>query len=355
MSAAHLEEEVVDLRDCGVDARASTASTSLRTRASSSSAATIRWDSSSEINWAGLADANDELDVDSVLRALMNPEAYSGLSEILAHSADRYAGNEPMQSSPSPPKSEAGSAAPSPAAPAVSGLQLPPGETRAFGFDWLTLTRRSSCSVQSGSEVLSASDSVFEPRASIDAGGSRFQANVDLVQEEILRSLERDSPREPSSPAVAEETISVVDVDEMSPASQADDESMHIVYGASVSSPGSSFFASPRPLENTVSSLLHRLTFDHRLDESIASSIQRVLEVQELLPDASRLSEEEIQALPQIRFTGEKQQCAICLDAFQEHETLTVLRCAHFFHTQCVANWMQRATHCPLCRTCCFE
>ncbi|OLP91592.1 RING-H2 finger protein ATL57 [Symbiodinium microadriaticum] len=153
----------------------------------------------------------------------------------------------------------------------------------------------------------------------------------------------------------AEETLSVVDIaDELPVSPRSDDgQSMHIVYGASVAvSPRS--FTSPR-IEN-MGSLLQRWALEHQLDENVASSIRRVLEIPDLIPDVACLTEEEVYALPKVRFTAtDTQQCSICLEAFEEGELLTALPCGHFFHVECVAGWMQRATICPLCRASCAD
>jgi len=65
----------------------------------------------------------------------------------------------------------------------------------------------------------------------------------------------------------------------------------------------------------------------------------------------ARLTDEEIRALPQVRFSSkDRQNCPICLEHFQQGQTLTALSCQHHFHVDCVKGWMQRATQCPLCR-----
>lgn len=199
------------------------------------------------------------------------------------------------------------------------------------------------------------------PREASEASeASPSQAEADLeLQEEILHSVEDEqlSSRLSHSsggvvaPAeVAEDMISVVDVGDETVPSQANADSVHAL----------PYMMSPRPLESTVASLLRRLSLEHQVDESVASSIRGVLEVSELLAEAeisSHLTPEEIEALPSFPYAPckEQQHCAICLDAFQEREVVTMLRCTHFFHMECLAGWMQRATKCPLCRAYCIE
>jgi len=85
------------------------------------------------------------------------------------------------------------------------------------------------------------------------------------------------------------------------------------------------------------------------LDNSLARSVRRVLEMGIALTDG-RLSEEDIKALPKICFEADEQSCAICLDDFKPGELLTELPCAHYFHVNCVARWFQCSEQCPLCR-----
>lgn len=93
-------------------------------------------------------------------------------------------------------------------------------------------------------------------------------------------------------------------------------------------------------------------------NERITRAIRRMLglESPEDAVQLLRLTETEIQRLPKVRFSStEEEQCAICLESFQEDEVLTSLRCGHFFHVQCATLWMQQATHCPLCRQSCVQ
>lgn len=106
-------------------------------------------------------------------------------------------------------------------------------------------------------------------------------------------------------------------------------------------------------MEETFGSMLQRLAgFEvSGLDDSLARGVRRVLQMGSVLAGA-RLAEDEISALPKVRFEqAEEQQCAICLDNFRPGELLTELPCRHFFHVGCVASWFERSTRCPLCRS----
>lgn len=109
-------------------------------------------------------------------------------------------------------------------------------------------------------------------------------------------------------------------------------------------------------LDGGLTDVLHRLAVENlSLDESITRSVRRVLQLGTVL-GGQRLSDEEIRDLPKVRFEqAEQQSCAICLEAYQQGEFLNRIRCGHFFHVECLARWMRRATQCPLCREHCTE
>ena len=82
-------------------------------------------------------------------------------------------------------------------------------------------------------------------------------------------------------------------------------------------------------------------------------------------PQPHGVSEEEIRALPEYRFTRrdrgdgagvegaeEEWRCTICLDEYSEGESvLKRLGCGHEFHAACISEWLKTARHpvCPLC------
>ncbi|KAK7385341.1 hypothetical protein VNO78_31057 [Psophocarpus tetragonolobus] len=44
-------------------------------------------------------------------------------------------------------------------------------------------------------------------------------------------------------------------------------------------------------------------------------------------------------------------ECSVCLNEFQEEETLRLLpKCNHAFHIPCIDTWLRSHTNCPLCR-----
>lgn len=43
--------------------------------------------------------------------------------------------------------------------------------------------------------------------------------------------------------------------------------------------------------------------------------------------------------------------CSICLDDFDETKDIVYLDCQHIYHTECIIEWINKDTSCPLCRT----
>ncbi|KAK3210659.1 hypothetical protein Dsin_015365 [Dipteronia sinensis] len=63
-----------------------------------------------------------------------------------------------------------------------------------------------------------------------------------------------------------------------------------------------------------------------------------------------------IESLPFFRFSslkGSKQglECAVCLSKFEDTEILRLLpKCRHAFHINCIDQWLEKHSSCPLCR-----
>ncbi|XP_057805260.1 E3 ubiquitin-protein ligase RHF2A-like isoform X2 [Salvia miltiorrhiza] len=41
--------------------------------------------------------------------------------------------------------------------------------------------------------------------------------------------------------------------------------------------------------------------------------------------------------------------CSICLEGFSDSDPMTVTSCKHEFHLQCILEWCQRSSNCPMC------
>ncbi|KAL8159530.1 hypothetical protein V2J09_001067 [Rumex salicifolius] len=65
-----------------------------------------------------------------------------------------------------------------------------------------------------------------------------------------------------------------------------------------------------------------------------------------------------VKAFPELTYSEAKAKfvsagpdCAVCLSAFEDHETLRLLpKCGHVFHPDCVGMWLADHTTCPCCR-----
>lgn len=42
--------------------------------------------------------------------------------------------------------------------------------------------------------------------------------------------------------------------------------------------------------------------------------------------------------------------CSICFDGFEEGNTISYLKCNHFFHNSCIKLWFEKSNNCPVCR-----
>ncbi|CAF0890677.1 unnamed protein product [Rotaria sp. Silwood1] len=73
----------------------------------------------------------------------------------------------------------------------------------------------------------------------------------------------------------------------------------------------------------------------------------------------SRLTQDEINALPKIKFINKSEstssillveKCPICLTEFNDQEIINKLHCTHLFHLECISTWLSENDSCPTCR-----
>ncbi|CAF3438494.1 unnamed protein product [Rotaria socialis] len=74
----------------------------------------------------------------------------------------------------------------------------------------------------------------------------------------------------------------------------------------------------------------------------------------------SRLTQDEINALPKIKFINKSdtttssillaEKCPICLSEFNDQEIINKLHCTHLFHLECISTWLGENDSCPTCR-----
>ena len=41
--------------------------------------------------------------------------------------------------------------------------------------------------------------------------------------------------------------------------------------------------------------------------------------------------------------------CIICLENFNKEETITRIKCDHYYHTHCIYTWFEKKKTCPIC------
>tara|TARA_B100000575_G_C23101372_1_gene635436 strand:+ start:830 stop:1627 length:798 start_codon:yes stop_codon:yes gene_type:complete len=46
-----------------------------------------------------------------------------------------------------------------------------------------------------------------------------------------------------------------------------------------------------------------------------------------------------------------EENCSICMEQFQDNETVVQLECNHLFHKNCIDPWKEKNEKCPLCKT----
>ena len=44
-------------------------------------------------------------------------------------------------------------------------------------------------------------------------------------------------------------------------------------------------------------------------------------------------------------------ECSICLTCIKKGDIISKLQCGHYFHKECIINWLKHKRHCPLDRT----
>ena len=58
---------------------------------------------------------------------------------------------------------------------------------------------------------------------------------------------------------------------------------------------------------------------------------------------------EEIDLTEDILSKSESKECSICLDDFKVGDKICYLPCFHFYHANCIKEWVHNSNKCPLC------
>merc|ERR1712187_820676 len=62
------------------------------------------------------------------------------------------------------------------------------------------------------------------------------------------------------------------------------------------------------------------------------------------------VSEEELDLAANMERSWRERGCVICMEGFRVGETRKTLPCFHYFHEECLDNWLQRKAECPTCK-----
>jgi len=46
----------------------------------------------------------------------------------------------------------------------------------------------------------------------------------------------------------------------------------------------------------------------------------------------------------------DEKSCSICIDEYDNGDSVKFLPCSHFYHTSCIDQWLSKHTTCPLCK-----
>jgi hypothetical protein len=50
------------------------------------------------------------------------------------------------------------------------------------------------------------------------------------------------------------------------------------------------------------------------------------------------------------KLNEENKRCVICYENFKNNDNIIYLPCFHFFHQNCIINWIKKKPSCPLCK-----
>jgi len=112
--------------------------------------------------------------------------------------------------------------------------------------------------------------------------------------------------------------------------------------------------------EARIARLLEDLHAHLELVEGLHDSMRRVMDASsdELRPQLDPAPKEVLDAISPVTLDAgvfeelrQTSQCVICCSDFELNETLNRLPgCGHLFHDECIHQWLDRATNCPICR-----
>ena len=86
---------------------------------------------------------------------------------------------------------------------------------------------------------------------------------------------------------------------------------------------------------------LERLERSNRLHRLVMTNIPRYVVIKNIKIKEYTLNEEK----------HDNERCPICLEDFNIGEILNELICNHFYHKNCINNWIKSNNNCPICRS----
>eukprot|EP01063_Lacrimia_lanifica_P015562 TRINITY_DN2226_c3_g2_i1.p1 TRINITY_DN2226_c3_g2~~TRINITY_DN2226_c3_g2_i1.p1 ORF type:complete len:860 (+),score=224.45 TRINITY_DN2226_c3_g2_i1:61-2640(+) len=96
---------------------------------------------------------------------------------------------------------------------------------------------------------------------------------------------------------------------------------------------------------------------DSPLTQLVGGMARGVQQLLQRVPPGMRqhLSNQRISELPRSRLSAEAaaaatEPCVICHDEFVEGSEVITLACGHFFHADCITEWLRHRSNCPTCR-----
>jgi hypothetical protein len=91
------------------------------------------------------------------------------------------------------------------------------------------------------------------------------------------------------------------------------------------------------------------------INNYIGEEFERILEDSflEQQPEPTPKSPIKFLILPydSIKDKTEDKECAICLSDLDEKTPISITKCSHLFHNNCISEWSTHKIDCPICRT----
>ena len=78
---------------------------------------------------------------------------------------------------------------------------------------------------------------------------------------------------------------------------------------------------------------------------------EELLQLQEKMGCVSKgLTEEQFMNITKTKAKGVEQVCSICYYNIKDEEDIMQLPCKHYFHVDCIKEWLQKERVCPMCK-----